>query len=202
MTAVPRGWSETGIASWYGHPYHGRRAANGEIYDMEQLTAAHKTLPFDTIVKVTSLTNGKSITVRITDRGPFIDGRVIDLSRAAARQIDMIGPGIMRVRLEAVAQTASRENAAGARFGVQVGVFQDGAGRACSPRTRGALCAGTARGARGIRDAMARSRWGQGLPTGCVGTRRGTAAHTRWRLCRPDRRRCEMMAPMHPAAGA
>jgi rare lipoprotein A len=122
---TPRGWSETGIASWYGHPYHGRRAANGEIYDMEQLTAAHKTLPFDTIVKVTSLANGKSVTVRITDRGPFIEGRVIDLSRAAARQIGMIGPGIMRVRLEAVAQASLRGNGGGARFGVQVGVFQD-----------------------------------------------------------------------------
>ena len=72
-------WSETGIASWYGIPYHGRRAANGEIYDMNQLTAAHRTLPFGTMVRVTSETNGKSVTVRITDRGPFIDGRIIDL---------------------------------------------------------------------------------------------------------------------------
>src|SRR5689334_3200553 len=88
------GASETGIASWYGHPYHGRRAANGEIYDMEKLTAAHRTLPFDTWVRVKNLTNDKTIDVRITDRGPFIDGRIIDLSHAAARAIDMIGPGV------------------------------------------------------------------------------------------------------------
>ena len=85
-------WRETGIASWYGIPYHGRRAANGEIYDMNQLTAAHRTLPFGTMVRVTSETNGKSVTVRITDRGPFIDGRIIDLSREAAKRIDMLGP--------------------------------------------------------------------------------------------------------------
>jgi rare lipoprotein A len=84
-------WNETGIASWYGVPYHGRRAANGEIYDMNQLTAAHRTLPFGTMVRVTSETNGKSVTVRITDRGPFIDGRIIDLSREAAKRIDMLG---------------------------------------------------------------------------------------------------------------
>src|SRR5271165_6580592 len=80
---------ETGVASWYGHPYHGRPAADGEIYDMEKLVAAHRTLPFNTWVRVTNLTNGKTVDVRITDRGPFIDGRVIDLSHAAARAIDM-----------------------------------------------------------------------------------------------------------------
>ena len=96
------GATETGIASWYGVPYHGRRAASGEIYDMEQLTAAHRTLPFDTWVEVTNLDNGKHVDVRITDRGPFVDGRIIDLSRAAARQIDMLGPGIARVRLKVI----------------------------------------------------------------------------------------------------
>lgn len=100
MAGPKPGWTETGVASWYGYPYHGRRAANGEIYDMNQLTAAHRTLPFGAVVKVTSLTNGKSVTVRITDRGPFIDGRIIDLSRQAAREIDMIGPGIMKVHLQ------------------------------------------------------------------------------------------------------
>src|SRR5919112_4718985 len=73
------GASETGVASWYGHPYHGRRAANGEIYDMEKLTAAHRTLPFDTWVRVLNLTNNKTVDVRIQDRGPFVNNRVIDL---------------------------------------------------------------------------------------------------------------------------
>lgn len=122
MTAPPpRGWRETGIASWYGHPYHGRRAANGEIYDMEQMTAAHRTLPFNTMVRVTSLDNGRNITVRITDRGPFIEGRIIDLSRAAARELQMIGPGLMRVRLEVEGMAALP----GARYAVQVGAFLD-----------------------------------------------------------------------------
>jgi rare lipoprotein A len=97
------GWTETGIASWYGIPYHGRQAANGEIYNMNELTAAHRTLPFGAIVKVTSLTTSESVTVRITDRGPFVGDRIIDLSRQAAREIDMIGPGIMKVRLQVVA---------------------------------------------------------------------------------------------------
>jgi rare lipoprotein A len=96
------GWTETGVASWYGIPYHGRQAANGEIYNMNELTAAHRTLPFGAIVKVTSLVSSASVTVRITDRGPFVDDRIIDLSRQAARQIDMIGPGIMKVRLQVV----------------------------------------------------------------------------------------------------
>jgi len=96
------GSTETGIASWYGVPYHGRRAASGEIYDMEKLTAAHRTLPFNTWVEVTNLTNGKRVDVRINDRGPFVDGRIIDLSHAAARQISMLGPGIAKVRLEVI----------------------------------------------------------------------------------------------------
>ena len=126
-------WHETGIASWYGIPYHGRRAANGEIYDMNQLTAAHRTLSFGLMVKVTSLTNGKSVTVRITDRGPFIEGRIIDLSREAARRIDMLGPGIMQVRLELAASAETRPGAPAVAappvdtgaFAVQVGVFND-----------------------------------------------------------------------------
>ena len=107
------GWAETGVASWYGIPYHGRQAANGEIYNMNELTAAHRTLPFGAIVKVTSTTSSASVTVRITDRGPFVGDRIIDLSRQAARQIDMIGPGIMKVRLQLVAYGLPR--AAGAK---------------------------------------------------------------------------------------
>lgn len=96
------GETETGIASWYGIPYHGRRSANGEIYDMEKLTAAHRTLPFDTWVKVTNLANKKHVDVRITDRGPFVDGRIIDLSLAAARELDMVQSGIVHVRIKVI----------------------------------------------------------------------------------------------------
>lgn len=96
------GETQTGIASWYGVPYNGRRSANGEIYDMEKLTAAHRTLPFDTWVEVTNLTNNKRVDVRITDRGPFINGRIIDLSLAAAREIDLVTAGIVRVRIKVI----------------------------------------------------------------------------------------------------
>lgn len=96
------GKTESGIASWYGPPYHGRRSANGEVYDMEKLTAAHRTFAFDTWVRVRNLDNGKEIDVRITDRGPFVRGRIIDLSKAAARNIDMIGPGIAKVKLKVI----------------------------------------------------------------------------------------------------
>src|SRR3979411_1239614 len=80
---APVSGAEVGLASWYGNPYHGRAAANGEIYDMEKFTAAHRTLPFGTWVRVTCLGNGKTVDVRIIDRGPFIDGRIIDLSHVA-----------------------------------------------------------------------------------------------------------------------
>src|SRR4051794_24288993 len=110
VTAVPRaprtpvvvqpGQTEEGVASWYGHPYHGRQAANGEIYDMEKMTAAHRTLPFDTWVRVYDLDNQRTTDVRIIDRGPFVGGRIIDLSHAAAQEIGMIGPGTARVRIE------------------------------------------------------------------------------------------------------
>jgi rare lipoprotein A len=113
---------EVGLASWYGHPYHGRASASGEIYDMEQMTAAHRTLPFGAQVRVYDLDNQKSVDVRINDRGPFVDGRVIDLSHAAARAIDMIGPGTARVRLEILNTPAAPDMA---RFAVQVGAFRN-----------------------------------------------------------------------------
>lgn len=94
---------ETGIASWYGDPYHGRPTASGEIFDKEQFTAAHPSLPFQTWVEVTDLDNGKKVTVRIIDRGPFVKGRIIDLSLAAAREIGMVGPGTARVKLKVIA---------------------------------------------------------------------------------------------------
>lgn len=112
---------EVGVASWYGHPYHGRPAANGEIYDMEQFTAAHRTLPFGTLVHVVNLNNNKSVDVRINDRGPFVGDRIIDLSHAAARAIDMVGPGTARVRVE-IAQMPALP--APGFFAVQVGAFQ------------------------------------------------------------------------------
>ena len=96
------GSTETGIASWYGVPYHGRPSASGEIFDMEKLTAAHRELPFETWVEVTNLSNGKQVDVRITDRGPFVHGRIIDLSMGAARQIDMVRTGTARVRLKVI----------------------------------------------------------------------------------------------------
>ena len=112
---------EVGKASWYGHPYHGRPAANGEIYDMEKMTAAHRTLPFDTWVRVVNLSNEKTVDVRITDRGPFVDNRIIDLSHAAAREIGLIGPGTATVRVEVVSLP---DNAPVALYGVQVGAFR------------------------------------------------------------------------------
>lgn len=115
--------AETGLASWYGHPYHGRAAANGEIYDMEKLTAAHRTLPFGSWVRVTNVTNAKSVDVRITDRGPFVDGRVIDLSHAAAEAIDMIGPGLAQVRLDILSAPSTPSNTNW--FAVQAGAFSD-----------------------------------------------------------------------------
>jgi len=124
MPAAPAiGAVETGRASWYGHPYHGRRAANGEVYDMEQLTAAHRTLAFNTWVRVHNLENGKHVDVRITDRGPFVKERIIDLSRAAARAIDSIGPGVVDVRVEVVAVPAAA--AAASLYAVQAGAFRN-----------------------------------------------------------------------------
>jgi rare lipoprotein A len=121
--AMPRiGDEEAGTASWYGHPYHGRHSSSGEIYDMEKLTAAHRTLPFGTVVLVRNLDNGRTVNVRIIDRGPFVEGRIIDLSHAAAREIQMIGPGTAKVRLRV---TALPEEVPGSYFAVQAGAFRD-----------------------------------------------------------------------------
>lgn len=126
------GATETGVASWYGVPYHGRRAASGEIYDMEKLTAAHRSLPFETWVEVTNLSNGRSVGVRINDRGPFVRGRIIDLSQAAARDIGMLGPGTARVQLRVIAPPAGAQSASPPKaptgvawFAVQAGAFAD-----------------------------------------------------------------------------
>jgi len=90
----------TGYASWYGKEYHGRKTSSGEIYDMYALTAAHRTLPLGSAVKVTNLENDRTVDVRINDRGPFIEDRVIDLSYSAAKAIGMLNQGIARVRLD------------------------------------------------------------------------------------------------------
>jgi rare lipoprotein A len=124
---------EEGNASWYGAPFHGRRASNGEVYDMYKLTAAHRTLPFETMVRVTNVNNGKSTVVRITDRGPFVDNRIIDLSLAAAREIESVGPGVVPVRVEVLSPGV--DPTAGF-FTVQVGAFHD---RANAERLRDRL---------------------------------------------------------------
>lgn len=114
---------ETGIASWYGAPYHNRRGSNGEIYDMHAMTAAHRTLPLGSVVRVTCIENGSSAVVRISDRGPFIEGRVIDLSRAAAEKIGLVQKGTTKVRLEVLKTPQPIE--VGGRWAVQIGGFQN-----------------------------------------------------------------------------
>lgn len=114
--------SETGLASWYGPPYHNRKASNGETYNMHAMTAAHRTLPLGSIVRVTNVKTGRSAVVRITDRGPFIDGRIIDLSLAAAKAVDVVQPGVARVRVDLLKTPAALP--AGGRWAVQIGSFE------------------------------------------------------------------------------
>jgi rare lipoprotein A len=116
-------FEETGMASWYGAPFHNRRGSNGEIYDMNAMTAAHRTLPLGSIVRVTNVKTGHSAVVRITDRGPFIEGRILDLSQAAAKAVDVIQPGVARVRLEVLQVPAPLDT--GGRWAVQIGSFAD-----------------------------------------------------------------------------
>jgi len=97
-----KGYTEEGIASWYGKKFHGRLTSNGEIYDMYKISAAHKTLPINTTVKVTNLQNNKTLLTRINDRGPFVSGRIIDLSFKAAEMLDIVTAGTAKVRIEAV----------------------------------------------------------------------------------------------------
>jgi rare lipoprotein A len=116
------GTEETGTASWYGSPHHGRPTASGEVYDMRDLTAAHRTLPLGTRLMVTNLDNGEAVEVRVNDRGPFVQGRILDLSYGAARIIGAIGPGVIPVRLRVIA-LPGRSPAGGASFSVQLGAF-------------------------------------------------------------------------------
>jgi rare lipoprotein A len=125
-----------GLASYYAEPYHGRRTANGEVFDTyKAMTAAHRTLPFNTLVRVTNKTSGGSVEVRINDRGPFIDGRVIDLSLLAAQKLEMVRAGIVSVKLEilktgdnagvpvASPSSPSSNSPSAPIYGVQVGAF-------------------------------------------------------------------------------
>jgi len=105
---VEPSYNSTGIASWYGKPFHGRKTANGEIYDMNTLTAAHKTLPLPTNVRVTNLENGRSIVLRVNDRGPFVNGRIIDVSRRGAHLLGFLRQGTAKVRVEIVGGPSNR----------------------------------------------------------------------------------------------
>lgn len=113
---------ETGLASWYGAPYNHHRGSNGEIYNMHAMTAAHRTLPLGSTVRVTNLKTGHSAVVEITDRGPFVTGRILDLSQAAAKKVDVWGAGVARVRLEVLRAPASLNS--GGRWAVQIGAFE------------------------------------------------------------------------------
>jgi rare lipoprotein A len=126
---------ETGMASWYGAAFHGHAAASGEVYDMEQLTAAHRTLPFGTRVRVRRLDNDRTVTVRVNDRGPFFGDRIIDLSYAAARELGMTAPGTAQVVLDVL--DAQPAGVRAARFAVLTGVFpnRDSAREACETFT-------------------------------------------------------------------
>jgi rare lipoprotein A len=114
--------SETGRASWYGPPYHNRRGSNGEVYNMHAMTAAHRTLALGSIVRVTNLKTGSSALLRITDRGPFIPGRILDVSLAAAHKLDIYQPGVAEVKVELM-QTAPAT--ASGKWAVQIGGFPD-----------------------------------------------------------------------------
>lgn len=108
---VPKGASQLdvgiedrGVASWYGGSFHGKQAANGELFDMEALTAAHRTLPLGSVVRVVNLANGKYLHVRITDRGPYVNNRILDLSRGAAARLGMVKGGLSHVRIQLVGE--------------------------------------------------------------------------------------------------
>jgi rare lipoprotein A len=114
---------ETGLASWYGPPYHNRVGSNGEVYNMHAMTAAHRTYPLGSIVRVTNVKTGHVALVRITDRGPFIPGRILDLSLAAARKIDVYQPGVAEVKVELMQSPSSIDS--GGKWAVQIGGFPD-----------------------------------------------------------------------------
>jgi rare lipoprotein A len=114
-------YSEVGVASWYGPPYNNRRGANGKIYDQNAITAAHRTLPLGTVIRVTNLSNGKSTMMPVTDRGPFVPGRILDLSLGAAKALGMWRAGTARVRIDVYDTPKSISR--GGRWCVQIGAF-------------------------------------------------------------------------------
>ena len=124
-----KGFVQVGIASWYGPGFHGSRTASGEIYNMYKLTAAHKTLPLGTYVKVINLENGKSVIVKINDRGPFVKGRIIDLSYAAAKKLGMLKKGTAKVKIIALGKRVnhhySKVSYTTGKFYVQLGAFKN-----------------------------------------------------------------------------
>ncbi len=122
LQAAPLQGIEVGFASWYGGKFQGRQTASGEKFDTKKLTAAHKTLPFGAVVRVTNLENNLSVEVRINDRGPFIEGRIIDLSRAAADVIGMAGKGIALVKVEPV-ETEKNQNSVREIYTIQIGAY-------------------------------------------------------------------------------
>lgn len=121
-------FEQIGVASWYGAPYHDRRGSNGEVYNMHAMTAAHLTLPLGSIVRVTNVKTGHSAVLRITDRGPFVEGRILDVSLAAAKALDVYLPGTAKVRVEVLEAPAALD--AGGRWAVQIGSFTDAKGAA------------------------------------------------------------------------
>ena len=127
------GFKEKGQASWYGEPFHGRKTANGETYDMHKISAAHKTLPLNTWVEVKNLDNNKTLALRVNDRGPFIEGRIIDLSRAAAEEIGMLKAGVAKVTIRAITENRAKQLAAMEnRVNAEVAKKQGTAGKTAS----------------------------------------------------------------------
>ncbi len=114
---------QTGKASWYGPPYHNHRASNGEIFDMNAMTAAHLTLPLGSIIRVTNIKTGGSTLVRVNDRGPFVEGRILDLSMAAAKKIDVWRVGVAQVKVEVLKTPVSLDT--GGRWCVQIGALEE-----------------------------------------------------------------------------
>jgi rare lipoprotein A len=136
-TMVSTGNTFSGTASWYGKDFHGKKTSNGEIYDMYKMTAAHKTFPMNTMVRVTNTKNNKSVIVRVNDRGPFVQNRIIDLSYAAALEINLVSSGTAPVRLEVLgfdgnagiyAKTAKQQSVIISDFDVQIGAFRKKSG--------------------------------------------------------------------------
>lgn len=132
-----KGFKQTGLASWYGKDFHGKPTASGEIYDMHKISAAHKTLPLGTFVRVINFDNSRKLDVRINDRGPFVDGRIIDLSYAAAKKLRIIGPGTAKVKIVALGTATKTDTEFGkvrtytpvnyyrGKFRIQVGAFAE-----------------------------------------------------------------------------